>query len=59
MLAVAGDEAESGGYYGPVKFMDSIGPVGNARIAGRGRNRQAAAELWQRSEELVGVTWKL
>ena len=58
VLAVAGAEAESGGYYGPVKFMDSLGPVGNARIAGRGRSRKTAAELWKRSEELVGVTWE-
>ena len=57
VLAVAGEEAESGGYYGPVKFMDSIGPVGNARIASRGRDMETAAELWRRSEELVGVTW--
>ncbi len=59
VLAVAGDEAEPGGYYGPVKFMDSLGPVGSARIAGRGRDRETAAELWRRSEELVGVTWAL
>ena len=59
VLAVAGEEAESGGYYGPVKFMDSLGPVGNARIAGRGRKRDTAEELWRRSEELVGVTWAL
>ena len=59
VLAVAGEEAESGGYYGPVKFMDSVGPVGNARIAGRGRKQDTAAELWRRSEELVGVTWAL
>ena len=59
VLAVAGEEAESGGYYGPVRFMDSLGPVGNARIAGRGRSRKTAAELWKRSEELVGVTWKI
>ncbi|MEL7043393.1 MAG: SDR family oxidoreductase [Pseudomonadota bacterium] len=57
VLAVAGEEADSGGYYGPVKFMDSLGPVGNARIAGRGRSRKTAAELWTRSEELVGETW--
>ncbi|MEO1079454.1 MAG: SDR family oxidoreductase [Pseudomonadota bacterium] len=57
VLAVAGEEAESGGYYGPVKFMDSLGPVGNARIAGRSRSRKTAAELWSRSEELVGETW--
>ena len=57
VLAVAGEEAESGGYYGPVRFMDSLGPVGNARIAGRARKTDDAAELWRRSEELVGVTW--
>ncbi|MEM1187841.1 MAG: SDR family oxidoreductase [Pseudomonadota bacterium] len=59
VLAVAGEEAESGGYYGPVKFMDSLGPVGNARIAGRGRKKKTAAELWSRSEELVGETWSV
>ncbi|MEM1401883.1 MAG: SDR family oxidoreductase [Pseudomonadota bacterium] len=59
VLAVAGDEAEAGGYYGPVKLMDSLGPVGNARIAGRGRKKSDAQELWHRSEELVGVTWNI
>ena len=58
-LAVAGAEAESGGYYGPVKFMDSLGPVGTARIAGRGRDESTAAKLWERSEELVGLSWTL
>lgn len=57
VLAVAGEEAESGAYYGPLGFMDSLGPVGSARIAGRGRSEKSAAELWRRSEALVGVTW--
>lgn len=59
VLAVAGEEAESGGYYGPVKLGDSLGPVGNARIARRGRDEETAAELWRRSEELVGLGWAL
>ncbi|AQA17628.1 short-chain dehydrogenase [Halioglobus japonicus] len=59
VLAVAGEEAENGGYYGPVKLMDSIGPVGTARIAGRGRDEQSAAELWQRSEALTDMSWTL
>ncbi len=59
VLAVAGDEAEGGGYYGPVKLGDSIGPVGTARIARGGRDEATAAELWRRSEALVDFEWAL
>lgn len=59
VLAVAGKEAECGGYYGPVRFLDSVGPVGSAKIAKRGRDEEMAQELWRRSEELVGVTWSI
>ena len=55
VLAAAGEEAESGGYYGPVKVMDSLGPVGNAKIVAKGRDMKTAAELWQRSEELLDI----
>ncbi len=59
VLAVAGNEAQSGGFYGPVKLMDTRGPVGNARMAKQGQDMEAAAELWRRSEALVGETWNL
>ena len=59
VLAAAGDEAVNGGYYGPGSFGDSLGPVGDAKISPKGLDREAAAELWRRSEELVGVSWRL
>jgi len=57
VLAAAGDEARPGAYYGPRGMMDTVGPVGDARIARRGRSEKRAGELWQRSEELVDFTW--
>ncbi len=55
VLAAAGDEARPGGYYGPTGWMDAGGPVGDAQIAGRALKEDVAAELWRRSEALVGL----
>lgn len=57
VLAAAGEEAESGGYYGPRAFGGVRGPVGNAHIARKALEEEAAARLWQVSEELVGYRW--
>lgn len=57
VLAAAGEEAESGEYYGPTSFGGARGPVGTAFVASKARDEEAAAKLWQASEELVRFDW--
>ena len=57
VLAVAGDEARNGAYYGPTKFGDTRGPVGESQISDAARDQAAATRLWALSEELLGITW--
>ena len=59
VLAVAGDEARNGAYYGPTRFGDSRGPVGDSRISDAAQDTAAAARLWGLSEELLGITWNV
>ncbi|MGI9616039.1 MAG: oxidoreductase [Acidimicrobiales bacterium] len=59
VLAVAGTEARNGAYYGPTKFGDSRGPVGESRISDAANDQAAAARLWALSEELLGITWTI
>jgi len=59
VLAAAGEEAESGAYYGPRSFGGARGAVGNANIASKALDEDAAGRLWQVSEQLVGHTWRI
>ena len=57
VLAAAGEEALPGRYYGPRKFGEARGPVGDARVSRAARNEKVAARLWEESEQLVGFQW--
>jgi len=57
VLAAAGKEAVSAGFYGPQKFGEARGPVGDAKIAEHAKDRDAMEKLWTRSEDLVGEPW--
>lgn len=57
VLAAAGNEAKSGGYYGPTRMGEARGPVGDANVAKVARDERAAKRLWQMSELLVGQKW--
>lgn len=57
VLAAAGNEAENGAYYGPTKFADMRGPVGESNISDAARNVQDGAKLWELSEQLLGIEW--
>lgn len=59
VLAAAGDEAQSGGYYGPTGLFDTRGPVGDAMVVRHALKEDVAKQLWQVSEELVGHEWNL
>ncbi len=56
-LAAAEPRAEGGAFYGPVGFMNMRGPVGRAAIARPGEDDEAAARLWDLSEQASGVSW--
>ena len=57
VLAAAGSEARNGAYYGPTKFGDARGPVGESRISDAAKDEDAARRLWALSEELLGITF--
>lgn len=59
VLAAAGEEAESGRYYGPTGFLDARGPVGEASIASHARDREVWRQLWAKSEDLVGEPFRM
>jgi NAD(P)-dependent dehydrogenase (short-subunit alcohol dehydrogenase family) len=49
--------AEPGSYTGPQRFGESRGAVGTARLTDTARDEALAAELWDVSEHLTGVTF--
>lgn len=59
VLAAAGNEARNGAYYGPTRFGDSRGPVGESRISDAAKDPEAGAELWKLSEELLDIEWTI
>lgn len=58
VLAAAGKQAESGGYYGPQSLGETRGRVSDATVAGRALKQEDAKRLWEESEKLVGFKWK-
>lgn len=58
VLAAAGGEAQSGGYYGPTGVGGARGPVGDSPVTNAALDRDAAARLWAESENLVGFDWE-
>lgn len=54
VLAAAAPDAKSGAYYGPTKFGDARGPVGESSVADRARDEGVAHAFWEKTEQLVG-----
>jgi NAD(P)-dependent dehydrogenase (short-subunit alcohol dehydrogenase family) len=52
----AATEAAPGSYSGPTGFRETRGPVGEANLSDLARDEALAARLWERSEELTGVS---
>ncbi len=52
----AATQAAPGSYSGPTRFRETRGPVGEAKLSTLARDETLAALLWERSEELTGVT---
>ncbi len=59
VLAAAGGEARNGAYYGPTRFGDTRGPVGDSTIAAVATDQDAAGRLWSLSEDLLGIEWRI
>jgi NAD(P)-dependent dehydrogenase (short-subunit alcohol dehydrogenase family) len=55
-ILFAATEAAPGSYSGPTGFREVRGPVGEARQSTLAQDATLAALLWERSEELTGVT---
>jgi hypothetical protein len=49
-------DAAPGSYSGPTGFRETRGPVGEARQSTLAQDETLARLLWERSEELTGVT---
>jgi NAD(P)-dependent dehydrogenase (short-subunit alcohol dehydrogenase family) len=52
----AATQAAPGSYSGPTGFRETRGAVGEARLSSLAQDETLAALLWERSEELTGVT---
>lgn len=56
IYAAVSPEAQGGGYYGPKGFQEMRGgDVGDATVAVKAKDRDAADRLWSVCEELTGV----
>jgi NAD(P)-dependent dehydrogenase (short-subunit alcohol dehydrogenase family) len=51
--------AESGSYWGPAHFFELSGPPVPAKVPARARDEAVAAQLWEASEKLTGVSFAL
>jgi NAD(P)-dependent dehydrogenase (short-subunit alcohol dehydrogenase family) len=56
LFAATAPEARAGGYYGPTKFFEMKGAVGESSIAARALDVAAARKLWDVSVQLTGLT---
>lgn len=57
LLCATEADVKSERLYGPTKRADTAGPVGECELAAHALDRQAAAKLWEISEEKTGLTW--
>jgi NAD(P)-dependent dehydrogenase (short-subunit alcohol dehydrogenase family) len=59
LFAATSPEARGGDYYGPGGLMEMKGPPRRARISDRARDEALARRLWDESERLTGVPFRL
>lgn len=57
VLCATSPEVKSETLYGPTKRAETAGPVGECSLAEHALDRDAAAALWEISEEKIGLTW--
>jgi NAD(P)-dependent dehydrogenase (short-subunit alcohol dehydrogenase family) len=56
LYAATSPDAISGGYYGPSRFMELVGPTKVAKLNRRMRDDDAAARLWTEAERLTATS---
>jgi NAD(P)-dependent dehydrogenase (short-subunit alcohol dehydrogenase family) len=56
LYAATSPDAVNGGYYGPSRFMELVGPTKVARVNRRMRDDAVAARLWAEAERLTGTS---
>lgn len=57
LLAALGPDVEGGKYYGPQGVGEMRGPAGEAKQHPAAQDPDAAARLWDLSQELTGARW--
>ena len=57
VLCATEAEVKSETLYGPTKKAETAGPVGECPLAEHALDREAAAKLWEISEEKTGLAW--
>jgi NAD(P)-dependent dehydrogenase (short-subunit alcohol dehydrogenase family) len=55
LYAATSPDATGGGYYGPSRLFELVGPPKPARVASQAKRPATAKRLWTVSEELTGV----
>jgi NAD(P)-dependent dehydrogenase (short-subunit alcohol dehydrogenase family) len=55
LYAATSPDAVNGGYYGPSRFREMVGPTKVARLNRRMRDEVTAARLWAEAERLTGT----
>ncbi|WP_319530958.1 oxidoreductase [uncultured Cohaesibacter sp.] len=59
VLSAAGVEAKRGAYYGPTGIFDLRGPVSDSSVADHARVEEDWKRLWELSEDLVGIEFRI
>jgi NAD(P)-dependent dehydrogenase (short-subunit alcohol dehydrogenase family) len=57
LYAATAAKVRPGDYYGPQGALELAGPSGVAGISKKAQDRELAQKLWERSEQLTGLTW--
>ncbi|THD60537.1 SDR family oxidoreductase [Phenylobacterium sp.] len=57
LYAATSPDAQGGGYYGPSRLFELVGPPKRARVAAPARRAATAKRLWTVSEELTGASF--
>ncbi len=59
LFAATSPDAEGGEFYGPKNFFGTRGYPAKSASSGRSKDTAMAAQLWELSERLTGVTYQL
>jgi hypothetical protein len=57
LFAATSSDARPGGYYGPSRLVELVGPPAPARLSAAAQDAAAAQRLWEVSETLTGVSF--